>query len=162
MGLGDHFNNDTSINERITALNQQFHLVLLVERLEESLVLLRHLLCRPVEHVATLVLNKHNTSKTFKLKMWQRLVLKNWLRADHMIYDYFRKLFDSKVRQFNEEHLHLVINSSVTPMDMEVTKLRQAVAELNSKCVVDQVGNEKLVGKFHESSNEVIGYEVKE
>jgi hypothetical protein len=79
-----------------------------------------------------------------------------------MIYDYFRKLFDSKVRQFNEEHLHLVINSSVTPMDMEVTKLRQAVAELNSKCVVDQVGNEKLVGKFHESSNEVIGYEVKE
>jgi galactose-3-O-sulfotransferase 2 len=162
LGLGDHFNNETSINERITALNQQFHLVLLVERLEESLVLLRHLLCPPVEHVATLVLNKHNTGKTFKLKTWQRLVLKNWLRADHMIYDYFRKLFDSKVRQFNEEHLHLVINSSVTPMDIEVTKLRQAVAELNNKCVVDQVGNEKLTGKFHEFSNDVIGYEVKE
>ena len=163
LGIGpQHFNNDTYINERIAALNQQFHLVLLVERLEESLVLLRHLLCWPVEHVATLVLNKRKTSKTVKLRMWQRLVLKNWLSADHMIYDYFRKLFDSKVRQFNEQHRHLVSNSSVTPMDMEVTKLRQAVAQLNNKCVVDRVGNEKLTGKFHEFSNDIMGYKVKE
>ena len=57
------FDHDLFIQKKIQSFDQQFELVLVAERLEESLILLRHLLCWPTEHITHLVLNKRKRKK---------------------------------------------------------------------------------------------------
>ena len=51
------------IETRIGEFDDQFHLFMVAERLEESLVMLRHLLCWPMEHVTHLKLNQRRREK---------------------------------------------------------------------------------------------------
>jgi len=160
------FDHDLFIQKKIQSFDQQFELVLVAERLEESLVLLRHLLCWPTEHITHLVLNKRKKEKIVRLDPEEREQLKKWLKVDYMIYDHFVKVFEEKVQQFNTEHgkeqSALKLFSSITPMEKEVLQLREANSKLIDKCVIDHVGNEKLNGKFRETNNDIMGYLINE
>lgn len=150
------------IAERIKEFDAQFQLVMVAERFEESLILLRHLLCWPIEHVTHLVLNQRKKEKTVELTWSERLILKDWLQADYQIYDYYVKVFDEKVNQFNRMHERNDGCSFTPAMQEEVAWLKEADANLKSRCVIDQVGNEKLRGKYQETSNDIMGYVINE
>ena len=160
------FDHELFLKKKIQSFDQQFELVLVAERLEESLVLLRHLLCWPTEHITHLVLNKRKREKKVKLDPEEREQLKKWLKVDYMIYDHYVKVFEEKVQQFNSEHgkegSALQLFSSITPMEKEVLQLREANSKVIDKCVIDHVGNEKLNGKFRETNNDIMGYLINE
>ena len=91
------FDNDVILEQRLRSLDAQFQLVLVAERLEESLVLLRHLLCWPVETVTHLVINQRKRDKIVALTAAERQRLRKWLRVDYLLYDHYVQLLDDKV-----------------------------------------------------------------
>lgn len=161
------FDNDVILEQRLRSLDAQFQLVLVAERLEESLVLLRHLLCWPVETVTHLVINQRKRDKIVALTAAERQRLRKWLRVDYLLYDHYVQLLDDKIRQFNLEHGdggQGAASDGVatpTPMEREVQLLRDANERLRQRCVLDHVGNERLSGKFKETNDDIMGYVVR-
>jgi hypothetical protein len=66
------------------------------------------------------------------------------------IYNYFKRRFEERVSQFNSE--------DEQRMEKQLRLLQQANEKVKEDCVIQQVGNDKLKGKFHEFSNFVMGY----
>lgn len=145
--------NQSEIQKIIKKLDEQFKIVLIAERMDESLVLLADLLCWPLEYMTHLDLNIRKPDRMIKLDENQREILGNWLNLDVDIYQYFVKRFDEHVAKYN---------AAGTPdrMEEQVRRLRQLNKQLHQKCVIKRVGNEKLRGKFMETHNGVFGYVV--
>ena len=58
MGLKHHtIFNETAIQEKIEFIDSRFHLVMITEMMDESLVLMAHLLCIPLHEVAMFAKN---------------------------------------------------------------------------------------------------------
>ncbi len=143
-----------AIQDKIQQLDDQFDLVLIAERMEESLVLLADRLCWPLEYVTHLDLNVRKPERTVRLEKDERTTLGNWLNFDTEIYDHFCQRFDEHVAQFN---------SMGRPgrMEEQVRLLRESNRQLQERCVIQRVGNEKLQGKFLETHNNTFGYLIR-
>ena len=139
------------IYQRIKQLDNQFMLVMIAERMDESLVLLADLLCWPLERVVYLVLNVRKPEKNVNLTEDESHILARWLNVDSAIYSYFQKRFDERIADFNARN-------KPNWMNEQIRMLRDLNSKLNDRCVIEQVGNEKLSGKFLESSNNIMGY----
>ena len=161
----DIFDDPRLMGEKIQELEQQFDLVLITERLEESLILLRYLLCWPINNIRHLHLNKRKEERKSNLSEHERKVLKEWLRADYQIYDYFYQRFQQKIDEFN------LINgifygetyssgSVINVVEKEVVVLQEANDQLIKRCVNKTVGNDRLFGKFKETSDDIMGYVI--
>ena len=141
------------IYERIKELDNQFKLVMITERMDESLVLLADLLCWPLERVVYLKLNVRKPEKNIDLTEDEGNTLSRWLNVDSLIYSYFKKRFDGRVADFNARN-------KPNWMNEQVRQLQDLNYKLKERCVIEQVGNEKLSGKFKETSNNIMGYFV--
>ena len=73
------------------------------------------------------------------------------INVDSEIYSYFQKRFDERIADFNARN-------KPNWMNEQIRMLRDLNSKLNDRCVIEQVGNEKLSGKFLESSNNIMGY----
>jgi hypothetical protein len=140
------------IQQRIEQLDDQFELVLIAERMEESLVLLADRLCWPLEYVTHLDLNVRKPERTVQLEEDERHTLGRWLNFDTNIYEYFCRRFDDHVARFNS------VAGQPDRMEEQVRLLRQSNLQLQERCVIQRVGNEKLRGKFLETHNDTFGY----
>ena len=138
------------IDRFIVRLEDQFDLVMLADRMEESLVLLRHLLCWPVDSMTHLNLNQRKPSAAVRLDAQEKQKLRKWLNVDSMIYDHFARLFETKVSQFG-----------LVAMKEEVRMLDIANRKLMDRCVEERVGNEELSGPFRDFNDHVTGYVIK-
>ena len=122
--------------------------------MDESLVLLADLLCWPLEWVTHLDLNVRKPE--IKAEIGQqlneddRIILADFLRLDLEIYKFFTRRFEEKIAQFNSQDDHR--------MEKQLRLLQQANEKVKHDCVIQQIGNDKLKGKFHEFSNYVMGY----
>ena len=127
---------------------------MIAERMDESLVLLAHLFCWPLEWVTHLDLNVRKPE--IKAEIGQQLdeedrrVLADFLSLDMQIYNYFNQRFEEKLALFNAE--------DGRRMEKQLILLQQVNDKLKRNCVIEQIGNDKLKGKFHEFSNYVMGY----
>jgi len=130
LGLSpDSFDDEKAVDELIARIEKDFDLVMITERMDESLILLRHLLCWPLENVTSLVTNARNPKYIVKLNPEERQVLRrHWLSADERIYRHFYNIFDAKIKAFGR-----------SAMQEEVGKLRQANQKLQDRCVMKQV-----------------------
>lgn len=142
-----------SIQKIIKKLDEQFEIVLIAERMEESLVLLAERLCWPLEYLIHLDLNIRKPERTYKLNEEERSILGRWLNFDTDLYEYFVRRFDEHVAQYNAA-------GSPNRMEEQVRLFRQLNKQLHKRCVIERVGNEKLHGKFVETHNGVFGYVV--
>ena len=127
---------------------------MITERMEESLVLLAHLFCWPLEWVTHLDLNARK--QEMKAEAGQQLdeedrrILAEFLALDVTIYNYFKGRFEERLAQFNSQ--------DEKTMEKELRLLQKANDKVKEDCVIQKIGNDKLKGKFHEFSNSVMGY----
>ncbi|XP_077867531.1 galactosylceramide sulfotransferase-like [Saccoglossus kowalevskii] len=116
----------------IHKLNLVFNLVLIMEYFEESMVLLRHLMCWDVDDVVFLALNVRGAAAREHAGSEITTKIEEWNSADFHLYKYFNKTFWEKVKRFGE-----------TRMENEVEVLKNRLRWYRDKCIsgITQTGN---------------------
>ncbi|XP_036849552.2 galactosylceramide sulfotransferase isoform X2 [Manis javanica] len=112
------------VQEHILEVERRFHLVLLQEYFDESLVLLKDLLCWELEDVLYFKLNARRTSAVPRLsgELYQRAT--TWNVLDARLYHHFNASFWRKVEAFGQER-----------MVREVAALRHANERMRHICI---------------------------
>jgi len=103
-------------------IDERFDLVMILERFEESLVLLKHLNCWQFEDVA---FTRVNEGKRMKQRVTNETieVLKELLDFEYDLYHYFSRKLGEKARRFGERK-----------MEIEIRTLKLAMKRLNFEC----------------------------
>ena len=79
------FENMTAIKSKIEEIDSTFALVLLTEKFDESMILLKDLLCWDYRDMTSLKLNAQKSSSKSKVSTNARNILKKWMWADYMV-----------------------------------------------------------------------------
>lgn len=137
-----------SIREAINEIDQIFNLVLISEKLDESLILMKDLLCWNDEDIVYLVKNarKESTKKTMSLLMRKNLIEYNM--ADGMLYDHFLQKHEEAVRKYG-----------VKKMVQQVKNLNLLRDEMLKTCDTSKTNSFQSYQK-DEFSNIVNQYEI--
>ena len=129
------------IDAKIKEIDDNFNLILIQERFDESMILLKDLLCWDNTDLLHLKLNPTPNTKS-KLTEETIKSLSAYLEADIRVYDYFYKKFEQKVQAFGE-------NSLIT----ETMKLKEDIMRAKDVCGVKEVNyvnpNNALVRNVH-------------
>ncbi|XP_041653166.1 galactose-3-O-sulfotransferase 2 [Cheilinus undulatus] len=140
----------------IAAIENDFHLILISEYFDESLILLKHALCWSLEDVLSFRLNSRSDKSRQPLLPNTAEKIKNWNALDWKIYLHFNATFWDKVERLVGEE----------QMKKEVNALRELRAKLAKICLKDggavdpsQLSDRKL--KPYQSGKAVIqGYNL--
>jgi hypothetical protein len=143
--------NDDAIREKIAEIERTFDLLLVAEKFEESMVLLRDALCWTYEEVSYLKLNARQEGRKSQLSEKARAALKDWLWGDYMLYDHFRANFQMKLDRYG-----------AAKMERERRILETANSNVAERCVIDTVDNSKLSDTYRTWGDGLVGYEVNE
>jgi hypothetical protein len=168
MGLSPEiFDDEIAITEEIERLDREFDLVMVANRMEESMVLLKHLLNWPLENVVHLNLNRRKPEKSSVLSVEEREVLSDWLAADVRIYEHFSRRFEERLAEFNRKHSTMpAFLSGLFEMESAMEREKQLLVEANKQlyntCVIQELGNENLKGVFQDYNNNIMGFDVNE
>ena len=101
---------------------------MIMERFDESLVLLQDLLCWSPTDLAYLKQNQRKSTAKTNITAETRKIMKSWLWADYKLYDFFKKKFDSKVNEFDSAKLATKLHS-----------LQRANDKLRKECVKERI-----------------------
>ena len=139
----------SKVKQKVHDLDQEFDLVLIAEKFDESLVLLQDLLCWDTKDLTYLRLNERIPAAKSKMTEKTRKLLKNWLWADYILYDHFKHKLSAKIR-------------NTPPMKPRLNELIAANEDIKAECVLQKGDNSVLSGKFKMAVNIVMGYIVDE
>lgn len=89
---------DDRIQEVLEKLDSEFHLVLIMEYFDESLVLLKKELCWDNDDI--LYIKQNQRLKHLNLTENAKDRIRTWNRADHLLYQYFNKTFWKKIENY--------------------------------------------------------------
>lgn len=92
--------NDAAIDKYILKLEKEFDLVMITEKMEESLILLRYLMCWQLEDIVIFDYHVRSSDVPVKLSEEDQKELRRWLKADLKIYKHFNKVFDARVAHY--------------------------------------------------------------
>ncbi|XP_076441858.1 galactose-3-O-sulfotransferase 2-like [Babylonia areolata] len=90
-----------AVTQYIKELDSEFQLVMLMEYFEESLVLLKRLMCWSVKDIVHYSTNRGSYRKNTSwsvLTSYDRDLHREWSHADYLLYDHFNQTFWRKVR----------------------------------------------------------------
>ncbi|XP_041823990.1 galactose-3-O-sulfotransferase 2-like [Melanotaenia boesemani] len=122
---------DEDLDERATsaiaAIEQDFHLVLISDHFEESIILLKHALCWSLEDVVSFRLNSRSQQARYQLSPKTAEKILKWNALDWRIYLHFNATFWNKVDS-------LVGREN---MKQEVSQLRLLQTKLANTCLKD-------------------------
>uniref|UniRef100_A0A3B3BML0 Galactose-3-O-sulfotransferase 2 n=1 Tax=Oryzias melastigma TaxID=30732 RepID=A0A3B3BML0_ORYME len=139
----------------LTALAEAFHLIMIAERFDESLVLLQALLKLKLEELVYVHLNARSARSITPLDETTRARIGAWNLLDIQLYDFSLKLFQKKVEQYGAERLK-----------REVDLLRASSSRIRQKCVarrdVSPEELEELVRPWQSDSATIVGYNVRD
>nr|XP_006627381.2 PREDICTED: galactose-3-O-sulfotransferase 4-like isoform X1 [Lepisosteus oculatus] len=141
-------------------VRRSFQLVLLAEHFDQSMVLLRHALCWPLDAVVSFSLNarqqRAGSSVRPALSEKQRQKLREWNALDWHLYRAFNQTFWAQVERFGRER-----------MDREVGALRSRREELAQLCLRDGGQpveasriQDKAIRPFQSGLVKILGYEL--
>ena len=101
LGLpSQKFTDEHFIKTFINELNNDYELMLLMEEFEESLVLMKRLLCWDMKDILFVPLNTRKTKTHIPFTEEDREHLKVWNKADFQLYDLFKNVFNkNKIAQ---------------------------------------------------------------
>ncbi|KAK3577752.1 hypothetical protein CHS0354_015790 [Potamilus streckersoni] len=91
------FYNETEIERLLKTLDEDFSLIMLMEYFDESLVLMKRILCWETKDIIYVPLNSVQRGAFFVLKPEDIKNLKKWNYADYKLYEHFQKVFWDKV-----------------------------------------------------------------
>ncbi len=141
------FEDHEAVQEKIEEVDAHFDLILMADRFEESMVLLRNLLCWTYADVTFLRLNVQSIKSTLSEKA--RRSLRSWLQADYALYDHFARKFDAAVDEFGRDQ-----------MRQELAILSDANAEVHKRCHFVQKDVKELSEELRPWGYNILGYEV--
>jgi len=97
----DEMENKTIIDDKIMEMDKNFDLVLIHERFEESMILLKEQLCWDFSDIVSMKLNKRPNESKSKLSDEGRKSLEEYLDADIRLYTHFKHKFEQKIKSFD-------------------------------------------------------------
>ncbi|XP_028653973.2 galactose-3-O-sulfotransferase 4 isoform X2 [Erpetoichthys calabaricus] len=109
----------------VEEIQQSFHLILLAEYFDQSMVLLRDALCWSLDDIVTFRLNFRSNDTRRRLSAKQEERLKQWNAMDWYLYQSFNKTFWQRVERFGKSR-----------MDQEVAILQARQKELMDLCLL--------------------------
>ena len=122
LGLNTpHFKNTTAVDQFIDKIDREFHLVLILELLDESLVLFKRLMCwdlKQMVYVKLSINNEYGASISDDIR--QKIM--DWNSIDFKLYDHFYKKM-KKIISEQDEDFH-----------KEVAKLKQLNVDFSKEC----------------------------
>nr|XP_057920762.1 galactosylceramide sulfotransferase [Doryrhamphus excisus] len=125
FGLDNNLDpDDEKVMESILDLSTRFHLVLIAEHFEESLILLKETLCWTTEDILYLEQNVRKKSSVTRLTPELRARALRWNGADWKLYQHFNDTFWAKVEAYGREK-----------MKQQVMELRRRNAEMKAICI---------------------------
>ena len=104
LGLSfNYYQNLTAVDEYIQFLDKEFDLVMIMDYFDESLVLMKRLLCWQMEDILYLKLNeRQDKEKDTVLTDDVRENVRRWNKADVLLFEYFNKSFWKKIENEGE------------------------------------------------------------
>ncbi|XP_072227773.1 galactosylceramide sulfotransferase [Leuresthes tenuis] len=115
---------DPRVMRGIHYLSKRFDLVLIAEYFEESLILLKNLLCWTMEDILYFKLNARMSSSVSRLDPEMRAKALRWNGADWKLYQHFNATFWARVEDYGRKR-----------MKREVNELRKRNAEMKAICI---------------------------
>ena len=137
------------VDEMLRDVEEAFDLVMIMELMDESLVLLRRLMCWSTDDVVFLPKNARIESRRTELSAAQRAKLEEFLAMDMRLYEHFR--------------VRLVRQIAAVPIDAFLAQAEALVARRlfwRQRCVSDTVNGRELDGKQREITDKVQGYRL--
>ncbi|XP_033030700.1 galactosylceramide sulfotransferase isoform X1 [Lacerta agilis] len=116
--------NSPLVEQYFREVDERFHLVMLVEYFDESLVLLKDLLCWELEDIVYFKLNARNDSSISRLtdELYQKATA--WNLIDAKLYRYFNATFWRKVEAYGRER-----------MARDVARLQEENEKMKNICI---------------------------
>ena len=101
LGLSHrYFQNYTAVKNYIQFLNKEFDLVMIMDYFDESLVLLKRLLCWEIDDILYVKLNERkDNEKATRLSGRVHYNIRRWNKADVLLFNYFNATFWKKVEK---------------------------------------------------------------
>ncbi|KAG8182292.1 hypothetical protein JTE90_011110 [Oedothorax gibbosus] len=145
------FNNTEKIVQYLDKIASWFDLVLVAERMDESLVLLKHLMCWDLDDVVAFKLNARNPKYISDLSETEKTSIRSLNFADSLLYERFLNKFEREVEAFGRER-----------MAAETAELRRRTQEWYELCVdVEQPQSKRSVTPKHYINKRVMMFETK-
>ncbi|XP_011603198.1 galactosylceramide sulfotransferase [Takifugu rubripes] len=117
---------DPQVMKAIQNLSQHLDLVLITEYFEESLILLKDMMCWTVEDILYFKLNMRRSSSVSQLTPDLKAKALQWNGADWKLYQHFNATFWARVEAFGRGR-----------MKEEVEELRRRNTEMKAICIED-------------------------
>ncbi|CAN8001625.1 unnamed protein product, partial [Ixodes hexagonus] len=137
-----------SITNFIHSIDREFDLVMIAERLDESLILLKHLLCWNTSDIVTFKINARYAEYKEELSADVKKKLSDLNYVDVMLYQYFANVLERKVQEFG-----------VDKMAAEVQELQKQRMKYYSMCVEAEQPSE--VASKNYKRKDVIAFKLK-
>ncbi|XP_069157380.1 galactosylceramide sulfotransferase isoform X3 [Procambarus clarkii] len=118
---------ESLLKEAFRILDQTFHLVMVAERMDESLVLLKHLMCWRDEDVVAMARNVRKDRYRSYLSEHSVNTLEHFNAADVKLYAFFKERFDRHVEAFGRGR-----------MEEEVASLRELRDKVWRECGLEE------------------------
>ncbi|XP_078361539.1 galactosylceramide sulfotransferase-like [Oculina patagonica] len=128
LGLSfKYYQNLTAVNEYIQFLDKEFDLVMIMDYFDESLVLMKRLLCWEMDDILYLKLNeRQDKEKDTILTDDVKENVKRWNKADVLLFEYFNKSLWRKIENEGESFYK------------ELAIFRERNSEVKRACVTNE------------------------
>jgi len=148
---GRNMDNITAVRNKIEEIEETFDLVLMAERFDESMILLKNKLCWDYQDVVNFKLNARKESRKTTLSPEATAALKEYLSSDYLLYNHFKAKFEKEVDQFG-----------LPLLSHELSILRHANENMKSKCDIKKADNDKIVGSNRLHGQGMVAYTADE
>lgn len=118
------FHDEHLVRQYVEQLDSWFHLVLVAERMDESLILFKHLMCWDINDVVVFKMNARSPKYKSRLSVKEISTLRTLNNADQVLYDHFAQKLDGLVKAFGVER-----------MQSEVSRLQRRTKDWYELCV---------------------------
>jgi len=98
----DKFSDEEEIVEFIERINKNVNLVLIAEHFDESLVLMKRLLCWDSEDIIYVKHKVRHSRFRNNITTQQKAIIRSWNKADVLLYEFFNKSLWDKIEQQGE------------------------------------------------------------
>ncbi|XP_077862605.1 galactosylceramide sulfotransferase-like [Saccoglossus kowalevskii] len=92
--------NESIVEEKILSLDREMDLILITEYFDESLLILRDLLCWSVDDILYISNGIRKETQRRNLTSTEKDSILQWNKSDLKLYQYFEKILASKIKQY--------------------------------------------------------------
>uniref|UniRef100_A0A8C3UCR7 Galactose-3-O-sulfotransferase 2 n=1 Tax=Catharus ustulatus TaxID=91951 RepID=A0A8C3UCR7_CATUS len=159
FGYDNNAEDDTQYTQAVLEeIEQNFHLILIADYFDESMILLKHTLCWDLDDVIYFKLNSRSQDTVQTLTPESEEQIKTWCSLDWKLYLHFNQSFWRRI----EETIGLEV------LKKEVDHLRARQKELMETCLSEQeavrkkdIRNKALL-PFQSGAANILGYNLKQ